>query len=252
MSLTVSEVAKLSGVSVRTLHHYDDIGLLAPSYVGDNGYRYYEREALFRLQQILFHRDLGMPLDEIRRTLDDPDFDAVEALKKHRRRLEQDMSRYRQLIRTIDDTLSELRGEQQMENPFKGFSPEKQKAYEQELVDSYGEDAKRHIAESKANVARMSPAHHEAIKQEGHEVNLALMARIEAGDTPQADAVQALIARHHKWVSNYWVPNREAYIGLGQNYQNHPDFRAFYDKYDARLVDFLSEAMAVYAKANLE
>ena len=76
---TVKQVAKLSGVSVRTLHHYDEIGLLEPAAVGGNGYRYYGREELLRLQQILFHRELGIPLDQIGRLLDAPGFDRIAA-----------------------------------------------------------------------------------------------------------------------------------------------------------------------------
>lgn len=252
MNLTVSAIAKLAQVSVRTLHHYDEIGLLTPSSIGENGYRYYERDALFRLQQILFYRDIGMPLAEIKRTLDDPAFDPVTALKGHRERLKKQVDRHHQLIRTIEETLLELRGEMIMENPFKGFNPEKQQAYERELEEKYGEHAKQGIAESQKRVAKMSKADIEATKEEGHQINLELVVQIDLESAIDSAAVQSLIARHHKWVSHFWVPSREAYIGLGQNYVDHPDFKAFYDKYDVRLVTFLADAMAVYAKANLE
>jgi len=252
MALTVSEVAKLSGVSVRTLHHYDAIGLLKPGYTGDNGYRYYERPELLRLQQVLFYRDVGMPLGEIKQTLDDPDFDPAAALKQHRERLRSEIENYRQLISTIDATLLELSGEKEMENPFKGFNPEKQKGYEQELVDRYGDGVKAQIAESYAKVGKLSPDQIAAVQEEGHQVSLGLAAQIKAGDAPGSDAVQALIARHYNWVSNFWTPDAEAYAGLGQLYLDHPDFRAFYDKYDDRLVDFLAAAMAIWAEAHLD
>src|SRR5947209_6467723 len=98
---TVSEVAKLSGVSVRTLHHYDEIGLLKPACVGENGYRYYGKAELERLQQILFHRELGFPLEEVRRVLDAPDFDRGAALRAHRGRLMAQARRYRALVKTL-------------------------------------------------------------------------------------------------------------------------------------------------------
>src|SRR3981189_3367262 len=110
-SYTVSQVARLSGVSVRTLHHYDEIGLLKPASVGANGYRYYGREELLRLQQILFHRELGFSLEEIGRTLDAKGFDKVAALKAHRQKLEAATRRYRRLMRTIDETLAALEGD---------------------------------------------------------------------------------------------------------------------------------------------
>ena len=91
---TVKHVAKLPGVSVRTLHHYDGIGLLKPGTVGANGYRYYGRDELLRLQQILFHRELGFPLAEIARVLDAPDLDRAAALRRHRERLESETTKW--------------------------------------------------------------------------------------------------------------------------------------------------------------
>lgn len=254
MRHTVKQVAKLSGVSVRTLHYYDEIGLLAPTDIGANGYRYYDRPELLRLQQILFYRDLGMSLANIARTIDDPAFDPVKALENHRLGLEREVSRHRQLICTIDETLRELRGERKMENtnPFKGFNPEKQRAYEAELVERYGDHAKNNIAESKVRTSKMSPEQMEATKAEGDEINKALVVCIDAGDAPGSSDVQTLIARQHAWVSNFWTPNKEAYIGLGVQYMEHPDFRAFYDAYDKRLVNFLGAAMKIYAEVKLD
>lgn len=252
---TVKQLAELSGISVRTLHYYDQIGLLTPGDVGGNGYRYYDRPEVLRLQQILFYRELGMPLAEIGRTLDDPAFDISAALQFHRKRLDAERARYRRLIRTIDETLQNLDGDEnmphEMTNPFEGFSPEKQAAYERELVDKYGQDTKANIAVSHKRVGKMSAEHMQAIKDEGHTVNLALVVQIEAGAKPGDAGVQKLIARHHAWVSNFWVPHQEAYIGLGRQYTDHPDFRAFYDKYDSRLVEFLAEAMTIYAAGKL-
>src|SRR6185436_17572760 len=113
---TVKQVAKLSGVSVRTLHHYDEVGLVKPDSVGANGYRYYGQDELLRLQQILFHRELGFPLEEIRQVLDAPDFDRMAALKAHRARIEAETRRYRRLVKTIEATLAELEGERQMDD----------------------------------------------------------------------------------------------------------------------------------------
>ncbi|HEX7946887.1 MAG TPA: MerR family transcriptional regulator, partial [Phenylobacterium sp.] len=136
---TVKQVAKLSGVSVRALHHYDEIGLLKPDAVGANGYRYYGRDELLRLQQILFHRELGFPLDEIKQVLDAPGFDRVAALKAQRARLEAETKRYRALVRTIDTTLAALQGATTMEDKamYRGFDPKKQAEHEAELVGRF-------------------------------------------------------------------------------------------------------------------
>src|SRR6218665_843484 len=108
--LTVKQVAKISGVSVRALHHYDEIGLLKPASIGRNRYRYYGQDELLRLQQILLHRELDIPLSEIGAILDDPRFDQMAALRQQREKLAEEAKRYAQLVRTIDRTIASLNG----------------------------------------------------------------------------------------------------------------------------------------------
>lgn len=114
----------MSGVSVRTLHFYDETGLLKPSYQGANRYRYYEEPQLLTLQQILFYRELGFELKEIQRILGRPDFEKLAALKSHRRVLEKDLKRAHRLIETIDKTIEHLKGSKKMkdEDMFVGFT----------------------------------------------------------------------------------------------------------------------------------
>src|SRR6478752_2805719 len=130
---TVKQLARLSGVSVRTLHHYDEIGLLKPSFIGENRYRYYGREELLRLQDILFHRELGVPLHEIALLLDATGRDRLTILREHRARLAERVERSRQLLTTIDRTIAELSGDGTMDDKelYQGFSPEKQAEHEQ-------------------------------------------------------------------------------------------------------------------------
>src|SRR5687767_5317441 len=109
---TVKQLARLSGVAVRTLHHYDEIGLLKPAFLGENRYRYYGREELLRLQDILFHRELGVPLQEIAKLLELQSEDRVAILREHRAWLAQRIERSRELLRTIDRTIAELNGDQ--------------------------------------------------------------------------------------------------------------------------------------------
>src|ERR1700676_3781802 len=110
MAYTVKQVAAMSGVSVRTLHFYDETGLLNPAYYGANGYRFYEEPQLLTLQQILFYRELGFELKEIKRILDRADFENVAALESHRQVLEKNVTRTRTLIETIDKTIQHLKG----------------------------------------------------------------------------------------------------------------------------------------------
>jgi DNA-binding transcriptional MerR regulator len=124
MAYTVKQVAAMSGVSVRTLHFYDETGLLKPAYHGANSYRFYEEPQLLTLQQILFYRELGFELKEIKRILDRPDFQNVAALESHRQVLEKNLTRTRSLIETIDKTIQHLKGTKKMKNEemFAGFS----------------------------------------------------------------------------------------------------------------------------------
>src|SRR5689334_2313491 len=110
MAYTVKKLAAMSGVSVRTLHWYDEVGLLKPAYHGANGYRYYEEAQLLKLQQILFYRELGFELKQIKRILSRSDFDKVNALESHRKVLRKNLSRTRKLIETIDKTIGHLKG----------------------------------------------------------------------------------------------------------------------------------------------
>src|SRR5690606_28279705 len=124
---TVKQLARLSGVSVRTLHYHDEIGLLKPAFVGENRYRYYGRAELLRLQDILFHRELGVPLSAMADLLAQTGADRVAALEAHRAALLARLERSRRLVRTIDRTIAEIRGEEPMKDSdlYRGFSPEK-------------------------------------------------------------------------------------------------------------------------------
>lgn len=124
MAYTVKQVAKMSGVSVRTLHFYDETGLLKPAYLGANGYRFYEEPQLLTLQQILFYRELGFELKQILRILGRADFEKVAALQSHRKVLQKNLTRTRRLIETIDKTIQHLKGTKTMKSQemFVGFN----------------------------------------------------------------------------------------------------------------------------------
>jgi len=124
MAYTVKQLARMSGVTVRTLHFYDEMSLLKPAYTKANGYRIYEEPQLLMLQQILFYRELGFELRRINEILSQREFEKLAALKSHRQVLENNVTRTRALIETIDKTIRHLKGTKQMkiEDLFKGFS----------------------------------------------------------------------------------------------------------------------------------
>ncbi len=252
---TVKAVAKLSGVSVRTLHHYDEIGLLKPACVGANGYRYYGREELLRLQQVLFHRELGFSLEEIARTLDAVGFDKVAALKAHRAKLEAEAKRYRQLMRTIDQTLASLEGEAKMEEKamYRGFDPKKQAEYERELVEKHGSAMQGHIDHAKRGMASWKQTDYDAMQAEIEAIEAGMAKALVDGLPADSEAAKALMARHHAWVSRSWnrAAPAEAFTGLGQMYVDDPRFRERYDGRQSGLAEYMAAAMKAYAETAL-
>ena len=253
---TVKQLARLSGVSVRTLHHYDEIGLLRPAFLGENRYRYYGREELLRLQDILFHRELGVPLQEIARLLEHDGRDRLAILREHRERLAERVERSRQLLRTIDRTIAhfagaELNGEGTMDDKdmFEGFDPKKQAEYEDWLVDRFGGDMREGIEHSKAKLASLGKAGMAARMAEGEAAGGALTQAFQAGTAPEDPANDPLLARHHAWVAAMWdtACPPQAYAGLADLYLEHPDFRTNLDRAGAGFTDWLSAAMKAYA-----
>ena len=251
---TVKQVARLSGVSVRTLHHYDDIGLLKPASVGLNGYRYYGREELLRLQQILFHRELGLALDDIRRLLDAPGFDRVAALKAHRAKLAADIERYGQLMRTIDETLAALEGDCAMEDKamYQGFDPAKQAKYEAWIVDRYP-GMQRVMEASKAVTKTWKQADFDRAQADMETVESGMASALTSGLPVDSEHVQSLVRRLSALVSRYWTEpvTGPGFVGLANLYGEHPDFRARYEARAAGLTEYLQAAMRVFAEREL-
>lgn len=242
---SVRQLAELAAVSVRTLHHYDRIGLLVPATRTAAGYRQYEEVDLLRLQQILFYRELDFRLDDIRRMLDDPAFDAIEALHDHRRMLHERAERLNRLLNTVDKTIRKLEGDGMPltdKELYEGFDQETIDRYKREVRERY--DPKI-VAESDRRVKGMSKGQWDAVKAEGDEVSRGLAALMDR--QPTDPEVQALIARHHAWIENFYPCSAEMYVGLGRMYAEHAEFRAHYDQYAEGLADFMRLAMTHYA-----
>ena len=247
---SVSQLATMAGVSVRTLHHYDRIGLLRPASRTDAGYRRYGEPEALRLQQILFFKELDLSLEEIGEILDDPQFDLVTALHQHRTLLQQRARRLSRLLETIDRTLQRLTEESMSmtdEELYEGFAPETAARYRREAREMYGDEV---VEASERKARSMSKAEWQAIGAESEAIHQAL-APLVATHAPDAPEVQALVARHHAWIEHFYPAPAEVYTHLAQTYTDHPEFRAFYEKIADGMAGFLAEAMRVYAERNL-
>ncbi|KQQ32029.1 hypothetical protein ASF61_17000 [Duganella sp. Leaf126] len=249
MRQTVKQVAKAAGISVRALHHYDQIGLLTPE-IGGNGYRYYGEQELLRLQRIVFYRELGISLAEIGRMLDDPAFDTRAALLDLRQRVADDIARRRDLAGTIDRTLALLDAGKPLDarRLFDGVTLARQAEWEAELVQRYGPPAASAIRQSQQTLAALPSAGLLDFKADIDAIHARFVTFIERGLTPDANEVQAETAQHYRWVCRSWRPDASAYAALGTLYTEQAEFDAMFDALHPQLATFLAEAMAIHAR----
>ncbi len=240
---TVKQLSDLAGVSARTLHYYDEIGLLKPSRVGQNGYRYYAEAALLRLQQIMFYRELDMPLDDIKKIMGRRDFDLQPALESHKVELRRRIRHLERLVDTVDRTLSHLKGKTDMSQKqfFEAFSEEQQAEYEQEVMQKYDPAT---VKASQQKWKAYTAAEKQRIGEEGNAVYGALLEAMPKGAaSPEA---QAGVERWRRHMEYFWTPNDAQLLGLAEMYGADPRFRANFDKIDPNLAEFMREAVNVY------
>jgi len=255
MAYTVKKLAEMSGVSVRTLHFYDEIGLLRPAYHGSNGYRFYEEEQLLMLQQILFFRELGFELKQIQKVVGRKDFDKIAALSSHRQVLQKNLARTKELIKTIDKTIEHLKGTQKMkeEDLYCGFVTKEQQAeYLTYLKNRLGKDHP-YFAEAERNVKKWTKADMAHYKKETDADMKALAKLKEKQFSPSSPEVQAIVDKLYDWIKGFWTPDKESFIGLGQLY-TELEWKKFFDKYDPhhpQLAMYLASAMKIFAEHEL-
>ena len=253
MKYTVNKLAKISGVSPRTLRFYDEIDLLKPAFYGDNQYRYYEEEQLLMLQQILFFRELGFPLNDIQRIISSNDFDKIEALNTHKSILQSSLERTDTLIKTIDKTISHIRGKLIMNDTemYIGLESKKQKEYENYLV-GHKIITEHEVVKLQERIKDWKQEDWEAHKNEADELINAFLVLQNNGLQPNHPEVQALVLKHHNSIKSFWTPSKKNYIEIGQLYQNHPDFRKFYETYKPELIDYIFSAIQIFAQTQLD
>jgi DNA-binding transcriptional MerR regulator len=249
-SYTVSQLAALSGISVRALHHCDEIGLLKPASVGLNGYRYYGRDQLLRLQQILFHRELGLSLDEIRQAIDTPGFDRAETLRRHRERLVAEAVRLRALTKTIDDTLASLEKGKPMteKSMFRGFEAEARERSEAWAIERYGKWARLGMETRDEVIQGWTPEEREANRSEMVAIFDDFTAALSEGLAPESERMQGIVRRFHTRASKAWTGpiGRGGFLNTAEFYAENPDIRAALDRRAPGLADYITRAMRVF------
>ena len=246
-------MARMAGVSVRTLHHYDRIGLLVPRRRGQAAYRVYGEEELLRLQRILLYRELEIPLEDIGAFLDREGRDAREALAGHRRAIEEKAARLRILLTTIDKTIARLGGEENMlsdEELYEGFDKGEIEGIKAESAERWGDtDAYK---ESQRRVARMGKEEWAAVKAEISRVEGEIAAGFKSGLAPTSPEAMALMAKKAYQLRHFYEPSPEMFAGLGEMYVADERFKATYLKIAPGLAEWLKEAMAAFAERGLK
>lgn len=245
MPYTVSQLAKLARLSVRALHHYDEIGLLVPTARTEAGYRLYGEADLERLQQILFFRELAFPLEEIRRILDDQEFDRRAALRMQRSMLEERRAHAQALIAAVDRALEALEGGAPLkdEDMFQAFDTAQ---YEDEVRERWGDtEAYR---ESGRRTKGYTKGDWRAIRAELEEITRALAAQLDSGAPANGEAPMDLAERHRLHIDRRFYPCSHAmHRGLGEMYVEDLRFRENYERVRAGLAVFVRDAIRANA-----
>lgn len=249
MEYTVLELGKMAGVSTRTLRYYDEIGILKPARINPSGYRIYGSNEVDRLQQILFYRELGLNLEDIRQILSSPSFDEVKALREHREKLLQQRKRIDLLIANVEKTIARKEGKITMTDheKFEGFKKklidENEKKYGAEIRGRYGDKA---VEESNRKMMNMSKEQYDAFKKLEEEIIENLKKAYATGD-PAGELAQKTADLHRQWLSCTWGKySKEAHAGVARMYAEDERFKAYYDEKQPGGAEFLRDAILIY------
>lgn len=254
MEYTVQGLGRLAGISTRTLRYYDEIGLLKPTRINSSGYRIYGEREVNRLQQIMFYRELGVSLDEIKEILSSPTFDALTALKEHKEKLMIKKLQLESLIENVSKTIMAAEGGIAMSNKekFQGFKDrlidENEKKYGKEIREKYGEEA---VEKSNKLFKNMSEDQYSRMEALGKEIMTTLKEAFDTGD-PAGDLAQKVADLHRQWLGFTWSSySKEAHAGLAEMYVADARFTAYYDKVCPGATKFLRDAILIYAGKNI-
>ncbi|NLO08401.1 MAG: MerR family transcriptional regulator [Clostridiales bacterium] len=251
MEYTIQKLAKMAGVSTRTLRYYDEVGILKPARINSSGYRIYGRKETDRLQQILFYRELEFSIDNIKEILSAPDFNEKLALINHKKLLLEKRRQLDQLIRNVDMTIEAKEGRRIMADnaKFEGFKrnmlDENERKYGQEIREKYGEDR---VKASNEKFMNMTKEQYEEFENLGNQILDTLEAAFDTKD-PAGELAREVCELHKKWLTFTWKDySKEAHAGLAQMYVDDERFTAYYDKRKPGMAKFLRDAVLIYTE----
>ena len=251
MEYTISKLARLSGVSTRTLRYYDEIELLNPNRINSSGYRIYGQTEVDLLQQILFYRELDLSLEEIKQIIHGDNFDIERALEHHHNQLIHEKKRLERLIQTVEKSIQAYKGESKMtdKGKFEAFKKDQlrqnEDQYGDEIREKYGDKA---VDQSNKKFAGMTQESYQSLEQLTQELNNKL-AEATTESSPESELGQEVAALHQQWIKHSWPEDyytEEAHYNLSLMYIEDPRFKAYYEKIAPGAAEFLNKALAIY------
>jgi len=240
---TIKKIADLAGVTTRTLRYYDQLGLLIPSEIGENGYRYYDHNCLLRLQQVLYFRELDVPLKEIQYILSRPDFQLLPALENHRDALNNQEKRINKLLETLGKTISSLQGAGNMSEKeyFEGFD---ETQYEDETRERWGGTPQ--YAESQRKWSSYSKGQKEEIKEEGVRISIRMVTENPEASPGDPD-VQTAVGEYYEYLNKYFYSCEVEFMrGLADMWVQDPGFAVNYERIRKGGAAFVRKAVHIY------
>jgi DNA-binding transcriptional MerR regulator len=240
---TIKQIADMAGVTTRTIRYYDQIDLLKPVEIRSNGYRYYDRSSLLRLQQIMFFRELDLPLEDICAIVNQPNFDLVDALGKHRLSLEAQQKRLQRLLHTLDQTIDSLNGTAEISGAdyFEGFD---QSEYEEEVRARWGSTS--YYTESQQKWASYTPQQQEEIKAQGSQL-ITAMVGTDPNAKPDDANIQQAVGDYFDYLNRYFYScDLEFFRGLADMWVADPRFAVNYERVRTGGAAFVREAVHYY------
>lgn len=251
MNYKIKEVSDIVGISVRTLHYYDNMDILKPKFVTKAGYRVYTDKEIERLQQILFFKELNFTLNDIKEILDNPNFDRKKALENHKKLLMEKKHRIEKIIQCVDKTIDSIKGEINMDKKdmFEGFDDTEIET----MKNQYSEEARKKYGKTKAykesviKTSNYDKGDWNKINEEGNEIYIAIFKNMDKGI--ESKEIQKYVENWRNHITkNFYNCTLEIFEGLADLYIEDERFTKNIDKFGKGLAEFLSKAMKYYCK----
>lgn len=251
MEYSINELSKLAKVSKRTLRYYDEINLLNPKRINSSGYRIYGENEIDQLQQILFYKEMGFKLEEIRKIITSPSFEILNSLVNHKKEIIEKRNQINLLIENVEKTIAHKKGEIYMSNKekFEGFKKElidkNEEKYGKEIRKNYGNDQ---VDAANKKILGLSEEEYKEFESLSQEIIVKLKEAMEDG-RPHGQKAQEACELHKKWLGYTWsFYTKEAHMGLGEMYVADDRFKKYYDDNKEGMAVFFRDALKIYTK----